>query len=476
MKKLMSLAEVKEFFENEKCFETETCFLINEFGKYNPNICFVVDKEFDLNEYGGPMNPLEYFEDYEVTANMNIDFNGAASFMFGDFWISKCGEACFRPKDAMEAKHILIKVSWGGSYNRTRGNEASEVNKIKDVLYFRHAVSNGGGEGYDFWIVPVGFRYIIHDDEFDGASSRIQAVELKNTETPEYCQKISSRKQENLDRADKNIEDRKKAVEKSRLDKFFYEEELIKIQRALKKLAKPQKWSSYQVDQLKLDDFFFTLGYMQYLYTSENISFVKGYLAKKEEYIRDAEKERQAKYDARLKYTPKFQELEAELGELGWTILCDDQVYVKNPNKEISGCLGYECEVLSYEYSKTGLKALRHDMVTEADRQAVEKTKEVNSKRIRRLLAKTDLPQKLWFLFEGTEAIDSAILDEVQAILNASYAPKNEVDLHELINCSFKSKTEASRRVIERAGGGKVHLKIEGAANCRKLANFLVGK
>ena len=40
MKKLMSLAEVKEYFENEKCFETETTFLINEFGKYHPNICF----------------------------------------------------------------------------------------------------------------------------------------------------------------------------------------------------------------------------------------------------------------------------------------------------------------------------------------------------------------------------------------------------------------------------------------------------
>ena len=150
MKKLMSLAEVKEFFENEKCFETETTFLINEFGKYHPNICFVIDKEFDLNECNGPMNPLEFFEDYEVPANMNIDFNGWTSFMFGDFWVSKKGDACFRPMDAVLAKHILIKVSWGGSYNHTRGREPSEVDQIKDVLYFRHATSNGGGEGFDF--------------------------------------------------------------------------------------------------------------------------------------------------------------------------------------------------------------------------------------------------------------------------------------------------------------------------------------
>ena len=95
----------------------------------------MIDKEFDLNEYNGPMNPLEFFEDYEVPANMNIDFNGWTSFMFGDFWVSKKGDACFRPLDAVLAKHILVKVSWGGSYNHTRGREPSEVDQIKDVLY-----------------------------------------------------------------------------------------------------------------------------------------------------------------------------------------------------------------------------------------------------------------------------------------------------------------------------------------------------
>lgn len=475
MKKLMSLAGVKAFFDNEKCFETETGFLVNEFGKYHPNICFVVDKEFNLNEYNTPINPLEFIEDYEVTANMNVDFNGEPKFLFGDFWISKKGEACFRPKDAMEAKHMLIRSSWGGSYNQTRGRKPSEVEQIKDVLYFRHATSNGGGEGYDYWVVPVGFRYIIHDDEFDGQTCKAMESEVQSVKTTEYCEKISHRKHEELDRAAKNIEERKKAVEKSKRDKFLYEEELMEIQKKLKKLSKPRKWSTYSVDQLDIGEMFFTLGYTQYLYNSANISFVKDYLSKKQADIINAEKERQAAYDARMKFTPKFEELTGDLEEIGWTILCDDKVYVTNPNKEVDGYLGYENEVLSYEYSSKGLRALRHDIIVEEDRQAAEKTREVNSKRIKRLLSSTELPEKLWFLFEGTEALDSEILEEVQAILKASYDPKNEVDLHELINCSFKSKVEASRRLIERAGG-KMQLKLEGVANCRKLANFLVGK
>jgi hypothetical protein len=198
-------------------------------------------------------------------------------------------------------------------------------------------------------------------------------------------------------------------------------------------------------------------------------------LDKKQVYIRSAEKEKQTAYDDKMKFKPKFEELSSDLEEIGWTILCDDKVYVTNPNKEVDGYLGYESEVLSYEYSSKGLKALRHDMVVEEDRQAAEKTREVNSKRIKRLLSSTKLPEKLWFLFEGTEALDSEILEEVQAILKASYDPKNEKDFHELMNCRFKSKVEASKRLIEQAGG-KLQLKLEGDANCRRLANFLVGK
>ena len=54
------------------------------------------------------------------------------------------------------------------------------------------------------------------------------------------------------------------------------------------------------------------------------------------------------------------------------------------------------------------------------------KKNEVNSKRIKRLLSSTKLPEKLRFLFEETETLDPEILEEVQAILKASFDPKSK--------------------------------------------------
>ena len=166
MKKALTLAEVKEFFENDYCFETETCFLVNDFGKYRPNITFVISKIFDLGKNGKPINPIAFTEDREVTDNMNLNFNGSASFLYGDFWTSKKGGACFRPKNPMEAKHLLICVDWGGCFNDHRGNWG--IDGIDGVLYFRHAKSNGGGMGCYYWVVPVGFFRSFYDPEFDG--------------------------------------------------------------------------------------------------------------------------------------------------------------------------------------------------------------------------------------------------------------------------------------------------------------------
>lgn len=34
MKKMMTLAEVKAYFNEDRCSETETGYLVNDFGKY----------------------------------------------------------------------------------------------------------------------------------------------------------------------------------------------------------------------------------------------------------------------------------------------------------------------------------------------------------------------------------------------------------------------------------------------------------
>lgn len=168
MKVKLSLAEVKELTKNHKCTETETCFLLHMQSKYDPKLCFVMDKYFQLDGDADPINPIEYFTDTKVTDGMNIDFNGITAFMFGDYWVSKKGTKCFKIKPPIEAKHILIRIDWGGSFNKTRGLDINTIKDIPEVLYYHKASSNGGGTGYDYLVVPVGFSKSLYDEEFDG--------------------------------------------------------------------------------------------------------------------------------------------------------------------------------------------------------------------------------------------------------------------------------------------------------------------
>ncbi|MDD4762087.1 MAG: hypothetical protein PHZ25_03650 [Candidatus Pacebacteria bacterium] len=157
-----TLEEVKRVLNTEKVFETSTSFGINMFGKYEPNITFILQKNFE-----GKLLVYRYDEPVkEMIRGMNVDFDGDVSVLFGDFWKSrKSGGACFRPKPITEANHVLLKVSWGGAFSRNSGMR----NHIPEgALYYRRAKSNGGGAGCDYLVVPVGFFCVVHDAEIDG--------------------------------------------------------------------------------------------------------------------------------------------------------------------------------------------------------------------------------------------------------------------------------------------------------------------
>lgn len=155
-----TLAEVKSFLKTDKVFETESSFLVNDFGKYRPNITFVIAKEFERN-------PLAYRSDAptrEMTRDMNIDLDGEVGVLFGDFWKSQKGGACFRPKSIANSQHVLMSVGWGGAFSRTRGVHSD----VAGSVYYRCAASNGGGAGNDYLVVPVGFYRALRDAEIDG--------------------------------------------------------------------------------------------------------------------------------------------------------------------------------------------------------------------------------------------------------------------------------------------------------------------
>ncbi len=153
-----TLAEVKAIF-GEKVHEVDTAFLVNDFGKYRPSITFVVPKDFDDNPLGYvTSSPIK-----EMLANMNVDWDGKTSVLFGDFWTSRKGGACFRPKPIAQAQHVLVRVDWGGAFNRTRG-----PGHVDGSVYYRYAPSNGRGTGYTYVVVPLGFYRELHNPEIDG--------------------------------------------------------------------------------------------------------------------------------------------------------------------------------------------------------------------------------------------------------------------------------------------------------------------
>ena len=155
-----TLAEVKTALRADKVFETTTSFGVNDFGKYRPNITFIISKDFDGN-------PLAYRSDAptrEMTRDMNIDLDGEVGVLFGDFWKSQKGGACFRPKPIANAQHVLMQVGWGGAFSRTRGVRSD----VAGAVYYRCAASNGGGAGNDYLVVPVGFYRALRDAEIDG--------------------------------------------------------------------------------------------------------------------------------------------------------------------------------------------------------------------------------------------------------------------------------------------------------------------
>jgi len=96
----------------------------------------------------------------EIIKEYNIPFDGSVvSIVKGKFRKNKKGTAIF---DLTMRGDILIKISWGGSFNKSRG---VEIDKIKDYVYYKHARSNGGGTGYDYLILKENSNNLLSEDD-----------------------------------------------------------------------------------------------------------------------------------------------------------------------------------------------------------------------------------------------------------------------------------------------------------------------
>lgn len=306
--------------------ETVTSFRVCAHGKYGPKLTYVLEKSFRDD-------PLKFRKDNPTTkmvAGMNIRFNANESYiqaLFGDFWLSKAGKPHFRPKQPQVATHVLLRAGWGGfGQSRTRGVWSAP----EGVVYFRRASSNGGGAGYDYYVVPVGYHIVMNDDELDGNTAVTvdfakRAAEVRQSHR-EYDEMIAARKRaEAKAKAD--------AVAASRRARSSFMPRLEALERRLSVLER--------TDKIIIHDSGFSFGSdRDLLFTGENLRMAE----RSVQLLEHQAEERKA----REAYMPLFDELKPRAEALGTTLEHSyERVYLSGDT--FSG---------GYRYSEEGIASM----------------------------------------------------------------------------------------------------------------------
>lgn len=330
-----TLAEVKAILRTDKVIETATSFIVFEHGKYKPNISFVLPKNFNGN-------PLKYRKD-EPTLAMVRDFGlefgtpeSDISILFGDFWKSKANKPHFKPSSSQVATHVIVRAAWGGpDHPRTRGAWKAP----EDVTHFRRAASNGGGVGYDYYVLPIGYKHIINDKEIDGD------ITGKQASLEERAAAIRAAFYE----YDKNLEDKAKAAEEAKIQaeresqaaRLALMPHLLSLQEQLEELKKRNPRTIY--GDFAFGDTYFRFGWNNYLYSEENVTHVE-----------DSIKQSEARYEndirakeAMDKFKPLFEQEEPRLQQFEYALTFYDIKVVVQDGRYYP----------SYPYTAEGLSA-----------------------------------------------------------------------------------------------------------------------
>lgn len=225
-KRKLKLEEAKEELGFDKMFYNGyNKFNIVHSGKYRSGITLEIPQEWYLNKDKKPINPINYREVRELTDGMNIDFDGEASVLLGKYRLSKNGRPVFEITEPKEAKDTMILVSWGGAFNKTRGQTSSYA-KETGAKFFTKSSSNGGGMGADYWILPVGFVKDREERDVTDILERLQKEDdEKNSEIDQYLEIQEKERQESIKNKDRIVEMVKPIVEdikKYNLDFEFF--------------------------------------------------------------------------------------------------------------------------------------------------------------------------------------------------------------------------------------------------------------
>ena len=470
MEKVLRLAEVKNLFNSELVFETRDCFLVKQFGKYLPNLVFVLSKEFSLDKDGKPISPARYVRDVNITDNMNLVFNGDPKILFGDYWISRKGSRCFRPKNPLDAKHLLVKVAWGGAdeTHGSRGNYPEDV--PAGVLYFRHARSNAGGMGYDYWVIPVDYHAsYLGAEEYDSPVETADTASVSKEVAAENRRRHADFLREQEAEADRLYRIKLDAEATSRRRREEFLPQLQEVDRGLAELSQTQPSGRvYYQPRIEFGETTFSIGACDQprYYCQEELAKAQEMLRFWRDSVASDEAKIAADAEAQRIFLPRFEALKPRLLKLGWSFKFQpgnfggSKIWVNDYSFDLS------------EEGLTRLKAIlteREDELAEAERLAS------NEERIKRLLDEVKFPDDLRFVFDESEATNEEIRKEAQAILAANEAA-DELDdetWHELVHCGYARRCSAIERTLERFGGANIKLNISSQSGSRRLAGFL---
>lgn len=352
MSNIHTLADVKAKY-GEKVIETGTSFVVNAYGKYQPNISFVLAKDF-----GG--DPLKYRNDAparEMIAGMGLGFGtseSGVSVLFGDFWSSKAGKPHFRPKSPQVATHVIVRADWGGfNHPRTRGSRSAP----EGAAYFRRASSNGGGTGYDYYVLPVGYYLIVRDEELDGDA----------VVTPDFTERAKAVRASfaTFDRtvADKAAAEAQAKVEAeaaSRDAKSDLLPRLVAAQTRLDALRSSNTGTSY--NKLELGETHFVFGWSEKLYTEANVAEVEKSVTYWEEQV----VEKLRKQMARVEFQPQFEAFVSRVENLGLTLSFGEE----KVNWEGGSYYG------GFTYTQEGLDSFTADLIRKEEEKAKKEREE----------------------------------------------------------------------------------------------------
>ncbi len=347
-KKKVTLEEAKEILGSDKIFYNgNRKFNVVDAGKYHSGITIEVPQEWTIDTRRTPESPISYISAKELTDGMNIDFDGDASILLGRYRLSKNGRPVFELTEPTKARDTLVRVSWGGAFNRTRGQYEDYAKEI-GASFFTRRSSNGGGAGNDYWILPVDF-----------------VRDMKPRDVSAILANIEHKENERVAEIDEYIEQEDLEIKNSTENRNRILEQIEPIIQNIQTFNPNFEYTAGTDSFTYIENRYSSSKAIRY--TDKLIIEIAGLLEK-------AQNEKKAKNT----YTPMFQEMESTLSTLNISISYNNMnITLKAPTSYFS----YKC----YSYSQRGYNSFISDVtqyqkeITQAQEETRRKAEELKT-------------------------------------------------------------------------------------------------